>query len=253
MDYMSIAGMLLGLGAVYYTAVTGNILSIIFNKVAFILVFGGTVGATLLTYPWKIIKNLPGSLMMMIKPPEFDEYSEMIEKITDLANIAISSGVDELNTQLDSIDDPFLKSAVIMLLEGMDEEDIEDNLDTEIAATYQRHQQTIVAWKSMGSYAPVFGLLGTLIGIVQILRDISDPSTMGANMAVAITTTFYGIFAANFIFLPAAGKLEIYSQEELTLRELQKIGVISISKGMLPVVIRKKLERFLAKSRREEK
>ena len=252
MDLMTIFGFLLGGGAVYYTVVEGDILSIIFNRVAFILVFGGTFGSTLITYPWKIVRDIPKSLMLLFIPPKKDRYAEEIERIMELANIASSMSIDELGTQIERIKDPFLKSGINMLLEDVDESEIYDMLEREIASTSQRHQRVITAWKSMGAYSPVFGLLGTLIGIVQILRDIADPATMGANMAIAITTTFYGIFGANFIFLPAAGKLEVYSSDEITLKELQLLGIISIKQKQIPIIIKRKLDKFLSKKMRNE-
>lgn len=253
MDFMTILGLIIGAAAVYYTMAVGGILSILFNKVAFILVFGGTLGSTLITYPWKIIKHLPKSFLLVFFPPKQLSFDKTIEKLTKLANIATSRGIDELHSELDNIEDDFLISGVGMLLENIDDEVLKENMERDILSSAQRHQRVITAFRSMGSYSPVFGLLGTLIGIVQVLRNLSDPTTMGSAMSVAITTTFYGIFGANFIFLPAAGKLEIYSTDELILKELQMIGILSIKKQTLPVLMRRKLEKFLSKKIRESR
>lgn len=251
MDFMTILGFMTGAAAVYYTMVEGDILQILFNKVAFVLVFGGTLGSTLITYPWKIIKHIPKSVFLIFLPPKQQTFSDMIKELTEMATAVTNNGVDALQSHYENIKDKFLRSGLRMLLEDTDEETITENMERDIASTHQRHQRTISAFRSMGSYSPVFGLLGTLIGIVQVLRNLSDPTTMGSSMAVAITTTFYGIFAANFLFLPVAGKLEVYSSDEMILKELQTIGILSIKQQLLPVMMRRKLEKFLAKKFRQ--
>ena len=103
----------------------------------------------------------------------------------------------------------------------------------------------------MGAYSPIFGLLGTLIGVVQVLRNLSDPAQMGQSMAIAITTTFYGIFGCNFLFLPIAGKLEGHSANELLIKELIVVGILSIRERVMPALMRQKLERFISEQHRD--
>jgi chemotaxis protein MotA len=119
-------------------------------------------------------------------------------------------------------------------------------MEKEIFYTRQRHDRVTTVFRTMATLSPIFGLLGTLIGVVQVLRNLSDPSSMGSAMAIAITTTFYGIFAANFIFLPVAIKLNDQSQREIMSRELMTEGVLCIQLGDLPIAVKQKLNAFLS-------
>jgi hypothetical protein len=125
-------------------------------------------------------------------------------------------------------------------------------LEKEIIFTRKRHQQVIEVFRSMGTYAPIFGLLGTLLGVVQVLKNITDVKSLGTSMALAVTTTLYGIFFANFIFLPLAGKLESRSEEELLIKEVMIEGILSIQKGDIPLIVSKKLEAFFSQKHRKK-
>jgi chemotaxis protein MotA len=139
-----------------------------------------------------------------------------------------------------------------MLLNDWDEQDLKDSMEKEMESTLERHQQVQKAFASAGGYAPVYGLLGTLVGVLGVLRYLGDPAAMGNGMTVAIVTTFYGIFIANFVALPTAGKLESYSNQELLLKQLILIAVLSIKKEEYPYMLRNKLEKHVAHSQRKE-
>lgn len=251
MDLLTLIGLALGLGVVYYVMLQGKITALLLNFNAFLLVFGGTFASTLISNPWKIIRRIPRAFLFMFFPPKQKPLLSLINQIIDLQNRALSGGIDILSEDLEKIDDKFLVSGIKMLLEGHPGEVIRENLEDEIIATRRRHQRIIGVFRSMGSYAPIFGLLGTLIGVVQVLRNLANPELMGASMAIAITTTFYGIFGANFLFLPIAGKLEGYSSDEMMLKELMIVGILSIKNGLLPILMRRRLERFLSEEQRE--
>src|SRR5207244_10482323 len=121
----------------------------------------------------------------------------------------------------------------------------------EIRFARDRHAQVANVFRSMASYAPIFGLLGTLVGVVQVLMTLTDPKTIGSSMAVAMTATFYGIFGANFLFLPVAGKLNVYAQEEAFLDELIIEGILSIQQNEVPALMLRKLQSFAEARRRE--
>ena len=121
-----------------------------------------------------------------------------------------------------------------------------ENLNKEIHFTRERHEEVGGIFRIMGTYSPVFGLLGTLIGVVQVLKNLSDPKSLGASMAIAVTTTFYGIFGANFIFLPICTKLQVLSERELLLKEVAIEGILALQNGDIPLVVSQKLKAYLA-------
>ena len=147
---------------------------------------------------------------------------------------------------MEKLEHPFFRDSLLMVIEGIELETIHEKLEKEIAIVRRRHHQVSSLFRSMGGYSPIFGLLGTLIGVVQVLRNLTDAQSMGASMAIAVTATFYGIFGANFLFLPIAGKLTIYSEDEILIKELFARGVMAIQKGEVPLVVERQLEAFLA-------
>ena len=137
-----------------------------------------------------------------------------------------------------------------MLLNDWSDVEIKESLEEGVNGMIERHTQIQKAFLSMGGYAPVYGLLGTLVGVLGVLRYLGDPAAMGAAMTVAIVTTFYGIFFANFIGIPIAGKLESYSNYEIRTKTLILNGIVSIKKEMYPYLIREKLEKTISESNR---
>jgi len=246
MDFMTILGLLLGCGAVYYVMAQGQITSLLFNLSAAILVFGGTIASTLISYPFKIIKQAPKAVKLVMFPSKRYTASEAIDTLVRLATVAKMGGIAVLANEIHNLRDNFLIDGIQMIIDNLDPEMIRENLEKEIVFTRRRHQQISGIFRTMGTYAPIFGLLGTLIGVVQVLRNLADPTTMGASMAIAVTTTFYGIFGTNFLFLPIAGKLNAHSEEELLLKEVMIEGILSIQKGEIPLIVERKLQAFLA-------
>ncbi len=249
---MTIIGLILGGAAVYYVMLHGGIVHLLFNVDAFILVFGGTIACTLVSYPWSILKQAPNALRLIFFPPAYTNPTKVIEILVGLAEKAKRNGIESLQNEINNLEEEFITNSLQMFIDGVEPEIVRDNLEKEIFFTRQRHQKVGSIFRTMGTFAPIFGLLGTLIGVVQVLRNLTDPKSMGASMAIAVTTTFYGIFGANFLFLPTAIKLNEYSEEEILNKELIIEGVISIQQGDLPLIVSKKLESFLSAHLREE-
>jgi chemotaxis protein MotA len=247
MDLMTIIGLIAGGVTVYFVMAAGNILHMLVNPVAALLVFGGTFSATLISYPWNVIRNaIPATLQMFFTPKNADaDRQNLIDLIVSLSEKARRMSIESLQEELPNVNDRFLSYGLQMLIDGLDPEVVRGNLEKELV--YSRHltQKTCGVFRTMATLSPIFGLLGTLIGIVQVLRNLSDPTTMGNAMAIAITTTFYGIFAANFIFLPVSVKLNDHSENDIMSKELATEGVLAIQQGDLPIIVRKKLDAFL--------
>jgi chemotaxis protein MotA len=171
---------------------------------------------------------------------------ELIRAIVRYAEVGKKSGIDAIAGELRTSPHPFLTDACQMMLDGVDSHILRERMENDINTTRLRHQQQTNIFNSAGTFAPIFGLLGTLIGVVQVLRNIQDPSMMGSSMAIAMTASFYGIFSANFLFLPIASKLGYYSDEDILSREIIAKGVLSIYDGDVPWLVSKKLEGYLS-------
>ena len=251
MDWMTPLGYLIGFSTVGYTLVAGQSVGLIFNMHALILVYGGTLGATLLTYPQNVLAQAVRAVRVFLVPGNRPSPSDVIAIIMRLAEKARRQGVESLEADINQLPVPFLATGLRMVLDGVPVDITHNNLIKEIRFARDRHAQVANVFRSMASYSPIFGLLGTLVGVVQVLMTLTDPKTIGASMAIAMTATFYGIFGANFLFLPVAGKLNVYAQEEVFLEELMIEGILSIQQNEVPALILKKLQSFAEARRRE--
>jgi len=252
MDLLTIIGLLLGISCVWYSMASGHILSLLFDLTSFILVLGGTIASTIMTYPWNVMKIIPKAIGLTIFPGKMVPYEKTIDRVCGLAEVATLRGVDVLSEHITEEDDELLRSGVRMLLNDWSDIEIKESLEESVNGMVERHTQIQKVFLSMGSYAPVYGLLGTLIGVLGVLRYLGDPTAMGASMTVAIVTTFYGIFFANFVGIPMAGKLESYTNYEIRTKILILNGIVAIKREMYPYLIREKLEKTISEANRKE-
>jgi chemotaxis protein MotA len=246
MDKMTIIGLVAILLTILYVLAAGNILHMLFNPLALIIVYGGTFSATLIAYPWAVIKEIVPSLRIMLFPSKNSDkdMEDMIAKLSSLAEKARREGVESLAGEMPKINDRFLLHGLQMLVDGLEHDVIKDNLGREIFYTRHNQQKVSGAFRTMATVAPIFGLLGTLMGIVDMLRNLSNPSSMGAAMSNAVTATFYGIFSAN-VFIPIATKLTDHSERDIIHKEMIAEGIMSIQQGDVPLILRKKLTAFI--------
>lgn len=252
MDWMTPLGYLIGLGTVGYVLIEGNSVGLIFNAHAILLVFGGTLGATLLSYPSSVLLQAVRAIRIFLFPGQRPDPMRLIRLIVRLADKGRRQGIESLETDLPQLGIPFLSNGLRMILDGLPPDIIRDNLIKEIRFARDRHAQVSNVFRSAASYAPIFGLLGTLVGVVQVLMTLNDPKSIGASMAVAMTATFYGIFGANFIFLPIAGKLNVYAQEEIFIEELIIEGIDCIQRQEVPALAMRKLQSFAEAHKRDQ-
>jgi len=178
--------------------------------------------------------------------------SEMIQKMVNFAAINRRDGALALEQEIPNLDNSFFVKGLQMLVDGRDSEQIRDFMSIEVQYLQERHSTGKKILEFMGAAAPAFGMIGTLIGLVQMLRGLDSPDAIGGGMAVALLTTFYGALTANLIFIPLAGKLGMYSKAETTIIEMIIEGICSIAQGDNPTVVREKLQSFMSQGRREE-
>ncbi len=245
MDIMTLLGWVIGISSILSVLGGDEMAKFFLNKGAIILVFGGTLGATLLTYPWSIIKRTPFAIMLFIFPGRRESADSMMTRLLGLATRSRKTSMESLEADMKGTKDTFLNNGLKMIADGLSANLIRANLEKEIHFIRLRHSEVINVFRNMATYAPIFGLLGTLVGVVEVLLNLSDPSTMGSHMAVAMTATFYGIFGANFLFLPLAGKLQSYSEQELFLKEVMIEGILSIQSKEAPAILARRLQAYL--------
>jgi chemotaxis protein MotA len=246
MDLMTFLGAATGLGVIFFVLSAGGMLRFLLNWEAIILIFGGTAGSIMIAYPWASLQWLKSSVKMVMFPPKRPPINDLVRALVSLADIGKRNGLDAIAAEIPRLPHPFMADACQMMVDGVDIHILRERMENDINTTRLRHQQQANIFNSAGTFAPIFGLLGTLIGVVQVLRNISDPSKMGSSMAIAMTASFYGIFSANFLFLPIASKLGYYSDEDILSREIIAKGVLSVYEGDVPWLVSKKLEGYLS-------
>ena len=230
---------LIGLGVFF----GGAILNFI-NLPGFLIVIGGTLGATLVHFSaYDIQKCLPAvKKVLFVK-----EYhpAERIEHLVQFANAIRQEGLLVLERHAASEEDPFLRLAFELTVDGQSHEDVKRVLETELRTSNDRANRAIQVFETMGNYAPAMGLIGTLIGLIQMLGSLENPALVGPAMATALITTFYGAILANLVFLPIAGKLKNKQEEENLVKAITVEGIMALGKQENPIVVEQKLQGFL--------
>lgn len=250
MDLATIIGLVLSFGLVVSGILAGSSLMIFIDIPSALIVFGGTIGCTLVNYPLVKVMAVVGVMKKTIFS-KAENPAEIISRFMDYANRARREGILSLEPMLKEIDDDYLRKGLQLTVDGLEPSTIESILDTEVSYLEQRHETGAEIIGVMGAFAPAMGMIGTVIGLVQMLQSMSDPSSIGPAMAVALITTFYGAILANLIFLPMSGKLKDRSKEEILIRDLIKEGILAISKGENPRIIEEKLSSFLPPKMRQ--
>ena len=250
MDIGSIVGAVLGWVLVILSIVMGGG-SGFFNVPSLLVTVGGAIAATLIHYPLPRVMAVMGVARKALLH-KGHEYVALFKQITDYAVRARRDGMLALEEDIEKIEDPFMKKGFQMAVDGSTTEIIRNVLEEDLRSMQERHLVGQGIFKALGSYAPAFGMIGTLIGLVAMLSNMSDPSSLGAGMAVALLTTLYGAMVANLVALPTAGKLEQRSAEEVALKTMIIEGVIAIQEGHSPRIVEEKLRAFIPPNIREE-
>jgi chemotaxis protein MotA len=253
MDISTVLGFVIGLGLIFWSMAHGggaSNLGLFVHIPALTVVVGGSVSAIFVHFPIDESKQMATifwrSFVYRVLPP-----ADQIERIVSYANLARKEGLLALETKLQEVDDRFFAKGIQLVIDGFSAETVRNILELDLEAEKQRHAVGKKMMEQMGALAPAFGMIETLIGLVQMLSNLSDPSKIGAGMAGALVGTFYGAFLANMVFLPIAGKLGVRAQQEALLRELMIEGIVAIQSGEKPQLIKEKLKGFLRPSARE--
>jgi len=244
-DIATLIGIVVSFGLVIVSILLGGEGGWFVNYPSLMIVLGGTMGATLLAYPLAEVLSVFG-VAKNVFLSRSQLAGELIPLLAGLAKKARQEGILSFESQLDQIEDAFLVKGIQMAIDGMESSAIEDVMATEIQYVEERHRLGAEIFTTMGTFAPAVGMLGTIIGLVQMLMQMEDPSQIGAPMAVALLTTFYGTILANLLFLPVAGKLRTRSKQEILTKQMVLEGVISIQSGDNHRVVEQKLKAFIS-------
>jgi chemotaxis protein MotA len=251
MDIATIVGVLLGFMVITTAIVAGGGWQMFIHLPSLGITVGGMLCATLIHFSLPqflgIFSVVKKTIVTKIPTP-----SELIQKMVNYTAINRRDGALALEQEISKIDDLFFIKGLRMLVDGQEAEAMRDIMSLEIQSLQDRHSTGKKILEFMGAAAPAFGMIGTLIGLIQMLRSLDSPESIGGGMAVALLTTFYGALTANLIFLPLAGKLGIYSKAESTAMEMIAEGICAIAQGDNPTAVREKMQVFISQSRREE-
>ena len=251
MDLATLIGLVSGFILIFVTIILGSPFLLFVNIPSLVCVFGGTIAALLINFP---MSQVMGVLTIVKHAFIHKEVSTeaIIIKMVEFATIARREGILALESHVASAGDEFMSRSVQLAIDGTAPELIKDILTTEIAFMEDRHNMGVSVVDAAAVFGPAFGMIGTLIGLVQMLANMSDPSQIGPAMAVAILTTLYGSIQSNLVCLPIVGKLKVRTANELLQKEIVIEGILSIQSGDNPRVVEQKLKAFVSPAMRQK-
>ncbi|NOX34272.1 MAG: motility protein A [Deltaproteobacteria bacterium] len=248
MDISSIIGVVSGMGFILGTIMLGGSIMMFVNIPSVLIVVGGTLASSMIAFPLadflSVFKTSIKVFMFKIQAPE-----EIIANLVEISNKARKGGLLSIESDIQTTSDPYLAQALQMTVDGVKTADIAAIMQKKMTLTKKDLDIGVGVFEGMGSYAPAFGMIGTLIGLVQMLANLDDPSSIGPKMAVAMITTFYGAVMANLFFIPMAEKLTGRNEEEITNMNIIFEGIISIREGEHPKLMEDKLKIYLSEGK----
>ncbi|HEY2390827.1 MAG TPA: flagellar motor protein [Candidatus Angelobacter sp.] len=246
LDKGTIAGILLAIGGIVAgLLLEGGNLGQILQPTAAMIVFGGTLGAILIQFPLRVViasfRDL-GKVLFV----RGEKAQAVIAQLIQFANQARRQGIVSLDAEIDNISEPFLKKALMLAVDGTEPEQLRKMMELELDNQSEEEERVPQVFESAGGFSPTIGIIGAVMGLIQVMQHMDKIEEVGRGIAVAFVATIYGVGAANLFLLPAAGKLKIRIRQSQIMREMMLEGVISILEGMNPRMLEMKLFGFLA-------
>ena len=243
-------GLLMGFGALIAAVLLeGGTPAALLNLPAAVIVFGGTFGATLISFPLKRFLSLPGLIAQTFQANKGDPQT-LVDLFVKLADQARREGLLSLEEETAKIENAFVRKGVMLVVDGVDPAVVREILETDTHLVAARHKGGFSMLESMAGFGPTMGIIGTVMGLINVLSRLSDPEKLGESIATAFIATLYGVATANLLWLPLATKLKQKSIAEVQAREVAIEGVLSVQAGENPRIVREKLESFLAPKQR---
>jgi chemotaxis protein MotA len=229
----------------------GTSIPAFFNISALLIILGGTGGATLAGTGMEQFKKIPKLYKLAFSPPELNPL-ERVRLLVNFAEMARREGLLALDDELQQVDDEYTRKGLQLVVDGTDPELVREILEIEMDAMAQRHSQACAPFEKAGGFAPTMGIIGTVMGLVHVLENLSSPQTLGPAISTAFIATLYGVGSANVIFLPVANKLKYLSAREADLRMMTLEGILAIQAGDNPRIVESKLMSYLDPEERTE-
>lgn len=253
MDIGTVVGLLLAAGTILLGLILeGGKVGQILQPTAALIVFGGTFGAVMIQFPLGVVLAAVRSLVTIFFVPKSDPLGT-IQEIVLIAHKARREGIVSLDKDLESIQNSFLRKSLMLAVDGTEPGELRKMMEMEIEKQWEHEDDIPKVFESAGGFSPTIGIIGAILGLIQVMQHLDNIDEVGKGIAVAFVATVYGVGAANLLLLPAAGKLRIRVREQQLIREMMLEGVISILEGMNPRMIETKLIGFLAEMPRTEK
>ncbi len=244
-DLTSIIGLVLGVSAIIVGQhLEGGHIGSLLQITAFVIVIGGTMGAVMLQSPLRVFLDGLAMVRWVFSPPQVTP-DEVLHQILDWSHIARRGGLLALEPQIETLADPFQRRGLQMLVDGAEPEVLRETLELELSSYEHHHQEAARVWLSAGGYAPTIGIIGAVMGLIHVMENLSDPSKLGAGIAVAFVATIYGVGSANLIFIPMSNKLKAIVNKQVKLKEMFIAGLVAIANGENPRMIEAKLQGYL--------
>lgn len=245
MDISTIVGFAAGVVVLVYGIMTNGSLASFYDVGSIFITLGGTAAALLMNFPIKSIKTVfPACKKAFFSKPE--NPAKMIDNIIELADEARKEGLLSLEEKVKGYHDAFLTKGVMTMIDSHDRETVRTVLETEVNCIEDRHIAIQTILEKGAAYGPAFGMIGTLVGLINMLKHLDDPDSLGPSMSIALVTTFYGSVLANVFFLPLAGKLKVLDEGEILCKQIVIEGILAIQVGENPRIIKEKLVSYLS-------
>lgn len=253
MDLTTIIGIVAGLALIIFGGIGADKIPNFIDPNSIFIVFGGTLAAVVASFPWSTLKQTVKHFKVMVQGKRYDT-EKLIDTLVDMAQVARKSGLLALEERTGELDDPFFKQGIMMIVDAAEPEEVRTLLENELATTAERHDEMISVYEKASAFAPGFGMIGTLVGLVNMLMNM-DPSeggssTIGTDMGVALITTFYGCVLAQLVFSPMAKKLSIRNNEEVVYKQIMIEGILAMQAGDNPKFLKEKLVTYLSTKER---
>jgi chemotaxis protein MotA len=251
-DKATWGGVVLGVGGIVGgLLLEGGKLSQVLQPTAAMIVFGGTTGAVLIQFPISVVGKAVRYLARVFFQPKQDATAT-VRQLVKFANQARREGMVSLDNKLDEIREPFLKKSLMLAVDGTEPQELRDMMELELNRQAEQEDRIVQVFESAGGFSPTIGIIGAVIGLIQVMQHLDKIDEVGRGIAVAFVATIYGVGAANLFFLPSAGKLRTRIREEQVVREMTLEGVVSILEGMNPRMLETKLLGFLAQDKEDK-
>ena len=252
MDKSTISGIFLAIGGILAgLLLEGGKIAQVLQPTAAMIVLGGTLGAVMVQFPLPVV----GQAFKSLRHVFLDRSADPKKLINDLVRFALRArkdGIVSLDAGLSDIKDPFLKKALMLAVDGIEPEELRKMMELDLDNEAERAEKVAQVFESAGGFAPTIGIIGAVLGLIQVMQHLANIDEVGRGIAVAFVATIYGVGSANLMFLPSAGKLKIKAREEQVLREMALEGVISILEGINPRILETKLLGYLLEHKQEQ-